>query len=361
MGKQGWYASKWDGGGWDSNASQRQRANWQPQKDHRGDTNGKTHLVGYKDVKATADDARLTGKREEEALRESKMTVTQIVQRAVNQARKARTKHKKTIEELQWHQTQWDAYCRQMKEAFQQQYAAFQKDKTKLEEEIERTEGLAADAERHMKAVLQSQERRDDAEMMDGVFQESEDDDAWDRLIQGDMAEKAEAEDAHVAAYLQRAQQAAQDVTRRARAYLQESGVPTNREMLAAAQPDRAGTALLGNKLPTYGPSPATRQGGILSDPYCGAVGRGLTGTTSLEPGQIPLPGDAPITPARRPAQGMRSPDLADRRTPAKTSPKDTKTGHGSGLAEGCVFIADDDDDDAKHRAPSQDTLGRLE
>ena len=87
MGKQGWQASKWDGGGgWDSSSSQWQRAAWKPQ---RGDGQSKIQNLGYRDVKVTGEESAASKKEDEPGV-ETSQTATQIVQKAVNQARESR-------------------------------------------------------------------------------------------------------------------------------------------------------------------------------------------------------------------------------------------------------------------------------
>ena len=200
MGKQGWgqqgWQSKWSKGSssWSS---------WPPSGQESA--NASSVWDGYKAVNLSSSSAGMV-KKEDSAAEVTQPTTTQMVQRAVNAARRADQKLKKTLEEMDSTQRKWQTYQGQLRELFLKQQDQFNKDLEALEIEAAKNQEAADNAEMKLKAVLDGDANvhRRDATM---APPEEEETDPWEQLIAGpSMPSKQAEEDRRVAKALQRMQ-----------------------------------------------------------------------------------------------------------------------------------------------------------
>ena len=367
MGKQGWHAGKWDNGGWDSASSQWSRTSWKPQKEPRGDAANKMQAIGYKNVQVPAENAQTVGKGDGDRAQDSAMSTTQLVQRAVNQARKAGTRHKKILEEMQWCQAQWDQYCKEMKAAYLKQQAAFQKDIEKLEEDAEKTKEQALEAERRLKSVLDSQRIEID-ELMAEEEPTDVEEDGWDQLIGQNAQGLALQADKQIADYLRKSHEAAKATVQTARDKRAEkvksgqtlaapTGKTVEKRQAAALARDGSAAPVL------YGPSPATRKRVAQSDPYTSASRARHLDHVDLDVDVGNNLPDGPVTPVSRPQGGARTPRAVVVQIPTKTSPG-TRRGAGEAGIPTTIpcYNLEEDEDKPEHHIPTDEIgFGRME
>ena len=136
---------------------------------------------GYKSVSLSSSSATPV-KKEEAGTEAAPPTTTQMVQRAVNAARRADQRLKKTLEEIDSSQRKWQIYQKQLRELFLQQQEQFNKDLEALELEAAKQQEAAGAAEVRLKAVLDGDvaSNRKDAVMDHSDVDEM---DPWEQLI----------------------------------------------------------------------------------------------------------------------------------------------------------------------------------
>ena len=145
-----------------------------------------------------------TAVKKEEGGTDSAPSTTQVVQRAVNIARRADQRYKKAIQELDGCRSKWASYQKQMRELYLRQQELFQKDVDHLEAEVLKHQDAAELAEIKLKEVLAQGGANpvEDATMAQAVIEDS---DPWADLIANEPpAEQVAAEDARMARELQR-------------------------------------------------------------------------------------------------------------------------------------------------------------
>ena len=195
MGKQGWQQAQWQGK-WHKGSS-----SWESWHSQGKDQQGKGSVWdGYQSVDLQAASSKDTSttpvKKEDAAADKGSLSTTQVVQRAVNAARRADQRLKQTLEKLSNCQRKWQCYQKQLKELFIQQQEAYNKDVELLEAEATRHQDAADLAEMKLKAVLSGDSNQ---QIVDAVMHADGDDmpDPWEQLV-------ADARDASSVAALDR-------------------------------------------------------------------------------------------------------------------------------------------------------------
>ena len=345
MGKQGW-GGKWGSQDqWGYGASQ-SWSSWKGQN-KAGQQNGKAepvHAMSYKDVQLSLSSQANAAKEEVEDKEGTETRRTaQVVQKAVNLARKADVRHKKSVEELAQCKRLWGEYQRQMREAYSKEFAQHKADVEKYELEVKKNKEASEMAAVRMRQVLLDGEENQLAEpvAMECV---GEDPDPWEDLLQGTAAEE-ETADKEVADYLQNMLRTAQETRQAAKLRLQDlaQGRPTCRPAAPKATPTRS---LTGEGPPYYGPSPNPRRT-LVEDPY---------GTTTPARGGPPAGRAAPVEDALLPVtpnkqlktHGARAPTTS--REPWHKAPEGQvglkpSGAHGQG-SHGCVDLDPDEDEE---------------
>ena len=110
---------------------------------------------GYKDVQLSTSNTP-TAVREEVDLGDATdaRRAAQVVQKAVNMARKTDVRHKKSMEDLSQCKNLWEEYQKQVREAFAKEHAQHKQDLAKLEEDVRKTSDAAEQAEVKLGQVL---------------------------------------------------------------------------------------------------------------------------------------------------------------------------------------------------------------
>ena len=149
---------------------------WQWQQPKAAKTGQSVLEVKYDQIKLEeVQTQKQTAGVEDKASESGAKSLAQIVQKAVNAARKATSKCKKLEEEIGTRRKKWEAYQLQVKVAFQRQHAQFMEDVSRLEGEL--------DADENLKQVLQGQGRTHPLEhgvLMEGVEPEE---DPWEGFV----------------------------------------------------------------------------------------------------------------------------------------------------------------------------------
>ena len=256
--------------------------------------------MSYKDVQLSlSSQANATKEEVEDKEGTETRRTAQAVQKAVNLARKADVRHKKSVEELAQCKRLWGEYQRQMREAYSKEFAQHKADVEKYELEVKKNKEASEMAAVRMRQVLLDGEENQLAEpvAMECV---GEDPDPWEDLLQGTAAEE-ETADKEVADYLQSMLRAAQETRQAAKLRLQDlaQGRPTCRPAAPKATPTRS---LTGEGPPYQGLSPNPRRT-LVEDPY---------GTTTPARGGPPAGRAAPdallpVTPNKDPYHQSRA------------------------------------------------------
>ena len=175
MGKTSW--NTWKKNQWDDSSSN--RSSWRAWQDTNPSQGSAPSAVwdGYKQVTLETETPK------EDSVQQN-YTMTQLVQRAVNVARRADQRHKKAALDLQQCQQKWVKYQAQLKELFLKQQDAFLKDQDALEMELYRTKEAAEQAELKLKRVLEAKEEDEAMECLAEKDANSKGD-PWEQLIGG--------------------------------------------------------------------------------------------------------------------------------------------------------------------------------
>ena len=321
MGKTGW-PKQWRGAD-EHGASDYWQ--WQPPKQGKG---GQNMLeVRYDQIKLedTAD-THVTGVTDAKAADGQERTLAQVVQKAVNAARKAGAKCKKLEEEMTTRKKKWDAYQQQVQAAFRKQHTQFVEDLNRLEGELEQAQENAELADSNLKKVLKhsgSVPNGVDDYMMAGVEEET---DPWEDFVRNALAAKTKTtdnKDKEVASYLQaaahRAAQATMARTKQASLVLQAKTMNMDENGVGASVGDGMLRRDAGMPSAVYGPSPTTRAK-IMPDPYS-LMHAGSDALRVGECGPVEV-SNGPITPTRKGSYGpTRTPGRAARVTREATLP----------------------------------------
>ena len=177
---------------------------WQPSKAAKG---------GQSLLEVKYDQVKLEDKPEQNSVAAVDMkpadggqkTLAQVVQKAVNAARKATSKCKKMEDELEVRRRKWDAYQQQIKQAFQRQHAQFVEDISKLEGDLDQAREAAEQADENLKQVLIGQSQLQGvtgAALMEDIEAEE---DPWQDFVK-DALWTEKVQDKEIAAYLRAAQ-----------------------------------------------------------------------------------------------------------------------------------------------------------
>ena len=285
MGKQGWAAKDW-GYGQQDGYSQSWRSHGHKNKHGMDKTPMEMayHQVKVKEEGATAVGAAATGTDVGQ-----ERTLTQIVQRAVNQTRRTANKCKRAQEEHDACKKQWLEYERQMKEAYNRQREKYQQDLEWHEQEVIKAQDAALAAEESLKEVIK------DSRVV-GLIEEAVEDadgtDPWEELIAQKPAKETDRRDGHLAHYLHQAMQDSRPTVVMARTKAAE-------HRAAPAVPPATGSAL-GDAGISAAPSPAKyaapAEGATTMDPYQ----FGLGSAENPAGGAAASAAAFPITPPRR-------------------------------------------------------------
>ena len=273
-------------------------------------------------------EGRLENDTPKEEATQQNYTMTQLVQRAVNVARRADQRHKKAALDLQQCQQKWAKYQAQLKELFLKQQDAFLKDQDALEAELHRTKEAAEQAELKLKHVL---EAKGEDEAMECIMEGEVDKvDPWEQLIGGVNVETGNAyTDQQIAHALQPLLQSGK--LKAPNVDASSASAATAMSTMATTTPRTPSTRTTGGMpvTPTKGTGPPrvptipTAPSAAMR-PFYNAKGNSVMDPYLLSPSATSLPqqggsGGLTTSPLQRPiAQNLDSTRPAKQRTPIK-------------------------------------------